>query len=83
VTIHHGHHPEIELTGETRARGRWALYNYLFNDGKRRGVRIGAFYDDEYVKIEDEWKLQSVGYTTVFHEEWSHDDLPSRRVLKP
>ena len=22
VTIHHGHHPEIELTGETRARGR-------------------------------------------------------------
>jgi hypothetical protein len=83
VTIHHGHHPEIELTGETRARGRWALYNYLSNDGKRRGVRIGAFYDDEYVKIGGEWKLQSVGYTTVFHEEWNYDDLPSRRVLKP
>ena len=46
-------------------------------------MRIGAFYDDEYVKIGGEWKLQSVGYTTVFHEEWSHDDLPSRRVLKP
>ncbi len=83
VTIHHGHHPEIELTGQATARGRWALYNYLFNDAQHRGVRIGAFYDDEYVKLAGEWKLQSVGYTTVFHEEWSRDDLPSRRVLKP
>jgi len=27
VTIHHGHHPEIVLTGPDSATGTWALYN--------------------------------------------------------
>jgi len=44
TTIHHGHHPEIEITGETTARGSWALYNYMFNDRQKRGIRIGAYY---------------------------------------
>ena len=46
VTIHHGHHPEIELLGETSARGTWALYNYMFNVKQNRGIRIGAYYED-------------------------------------
>ena len=83
TTIHHGHHPEIELTGETTARGSWALYNYMFNEQQKRGIRIGAYYDDEYVKVGTEWKLRYVGYTTIFHEEWSREDVPSLRVLKP
>src|SRR5881296_2923213 len=53
---HHGHHPEIELTGETTARGMWALDNYLFNVRQNRGVRIAAFYHDEYVKLGPTWR---------------------------
>jgi len=78
---HHGHHPEIELTGETTARGIWALDNYLFNAGQKRGVRIAAYYHDEYVKQGDGWKLRHTGYTTVFHEEWSREDTPSLRLV--
>ncbi len=81
--FHHGHHPEIELDGPTAARGIWALDNYLFNAGKKRGVRIAAYYDDRYVKVGDEWKIAHTGYTYVFHEEWSRDDIPSLRVLAP
>ena len=81
VTTHHGHHPEIDLTSETTARGRWALYNYLFNEARKRCVRIGAYYDDEYVKIDGEWKIRVTGYRTLFHEEWSRDDLPSLRSV--
>jgi len=81
VTVHHGHHPEIELTGETTAKGTWALYNYMFNRQQRRGVRIASYYHDDYVKIGAAWKFQHIGYTYVFHEEWSLDDLPSLRVL--
>ena len=80
---HHGHHPEIELTGETTARGVWALDNYLFNHGRKRGVRIAAYYHDEYVKIGDAWKIRHTGYTYVFHEEWNRDDTPSLRLLAP
>lgn len=82
VTIHHGHHPEIELLSGTMAHGRWALHNYLFNEKQKRAVAIGAYYDDDYVKIGGEWKLRHVGYATLFHEEWSRDDLPSLRVVK-
>jgi bile-acid 7alpha-dehydratase len=77
VTIHHGHHPEITLTGDTTASGTWALYNYMFNQGQRRGIRIGAYYHDEYVKLGGDWKLKYIGYETIFHEEWNRDDLPS------
>ena len=80
---HHGHHPEIELTGDTTARGIWALDNYLFNAGRKRGVRIAAYYRDEYVKLDGEWCIRHTGYTYVFHEEWSRDDTPSLRLLAP
>ena len=83
MTIHHGHHPEIELTSETTARGTWALYNYLFNVAQKRSVRIGAYYDDRYVKLAGAWKIAHTGYTYVFREEWSREDTPSLRLLAP
>ena len=81
VTIHHGHHPEIEVLDDTRARGTWALYNYMFNAKENRGIRIGAYYDDTYVKLGGVWKFQHIAYRYIFHEEWKRDDVPSLRVL--
>ena len=81
--LHHGGHPEIELLGPTAARGTWVLYNFLFNPGQKRNVRIGAYYADEYVKVGGEWKIRHTGYAALFHEEWSRDDTPSVRVLVP
>lgn len=81
--IHHGGHPDIELRGPTSARGTWVLYNFLFNPRQKRNVRIGAYYDDEYVKQAGAWKIRHTGYTLLFHEEWSRDDTPSLRLLAP
>jgi hypothetical protein len=81
VTIHQGHHPEIELLGDDTARGTWALYNYMFNIRENRGIRIGAYYDDEYVKLGGAWKFKHIGYRTLFHEEWKRDDIASLRLL--
>jgi hypothetical protein len=83
ITIHHGHHPEIELTSATTATGTWALYNYMFNLQQNRGVRIGSFYHDDYVKVGGQWKFQRIGYTYVFHEEWKRDDVPSLHLIVP
>jgi hypothetical protein len=75
---HHGHHPEIELSGPTTAHGSWALYNYLFKES--RGIRIAAYYHDDYVKVDGAWKIKHTGYTPLFHEEWDRNDTPSLRV---
>jgi hypothetical protein len=80
VSIHHGHHPEIELLSPTTARGTWALYNYMFNAKENRGIRIGAYYDDGYIRIGGDWKLQHIGYTLIFHEEWRRDEISSLRL---
>ncbi len=81
VTVHQGHHPEIDLTSNTTATGTWALYNYMFNERQNRGIRIGAYYHDLYTKVGGEWKFESIGYQSLFHEEWKRDDIPSLRLL--
>jgi hypothetical protein len=83
IGVHHGHHPEIERTGETTARGTWALYNYFFKAAEKRAVRLAAYYHDEYVRVDGAWRIRHTGYTTIFHEEWSRDDTPSLRLLVP
>jgi len=83
LTIHFGGHPEITLTGPATARGTWALYNYLFNPRQQRNVRIGAYYSDDYVKVDGTWRIKRTGYAALFHEEWSRADTPSVRLLVP
>lgn len=81
VTLHHGHHPEITLTGETSARAVFALDNYMFNLNQDRGIRIGAYYEDECAKIDGAWKFLSIGYRYIFHEEWKRSDVPSLKLV--
>lgn len=81
MTIHHGHHPEIELTSPTTATATWALYNYMYNVKQNRAIRIGAYYHDDCVKVADGWKLKHVGYKSLFQEEWKRDDIPSVELI--
>lgn len=80
IGVHHGLQPEIDLTGPDSARGTWALYNYLIHKGTGQGLRLCAFYDDEYRRIGGVWRIQSTGYRRVFEEVWSRADAPSLRL---
>lgn len=80
VGVHHGSGPEIELTGPSSARGIWALYNYLIHKSAEQGLRLCAFYHDEYVKTGGAWRIQSTGYRRIFEETWSRKDMPSLRL---
>ncbi len=75
--MHHGHHPEIEITSDTTARGTWALDNYMIDTQENKGFVTTAFYHDEYVKVNGEWKISSTGYDRVFEESWERGDTPS------
>lgn len=90
ITFHQVHHPEIELTSPTSARGTWYLEDRVINPGSDLPEMPGhsilsgaAYYADEYVKIDGEWKISRTGYErtyveirrydppTTFHSRWS------------
>ena len=80
-TVHHGHHDDVEITGPTTARGTWALYNLLYSVEANRAIRIASFYHDEFVKVGDAWRIQSITFEPLYHEEWRRDDLPSAKLI--
>ncbi|MFC2059019.1 nuclear transport factor 2 family protein [Chloroflexota bacterium] len=59
VTAHHGHNPEIELTGETTARGTWQLRSYRTDTETNEDSGHMSFYQDEYVKENGKWRIKS------------------------
>jgi uncharacterized protein (TIGR02246 family) len=58
-TVHHGHMPEIELTGPDTARGTWAMFDYVEWPPSESGERVGltgyGHYLEEYVREDGRW----------------------------
>jgi len=80
IGMHHGHHPEIEITSETTARGTWGLHNYLIDKKNNRGQRIAGVYQDEYVKKDGRWQIKSIVCNQIFQENWDRNDTPSLKL---
>jgi SnoaL-like protein len=60
-TVHHGHMPEIEVTGDDTARGTWAMFDYVEwapnADGQRVGLQGFGHYVEEYVREDGDWRI--------------------------
>lgn len=60
-TVHHGHMPEIELTGDDTARGVWAMFDYVewpASEGRARsGLKGYGHYHEEYVREDGAWRI--------------------------
>ena len=69
ISVHQGHNPEIEITGDITARGVWVLNDRLIIQtiATLNGWR---YYEDEYVKVKGEWKKKSTKITNIL-EEWT------------
>lgn len=67
LTIHHGHMPEIEITGPNSAQGVWAMYDYIRRPAGRRSPSIEGYghYHEDYVKVGDRWLISSVRLTRL------------------
>ena len=63
-TVHHGHMPEIEITGPDTARGTWAMFDYVEfppgPDGQRVGLQGFGHYTEEYVREGGQWRIASL-----------------------
>ena len=60
-TVHHGHMPEIEITGPDTARGTWAMFDYVEwprpDSGERVGITGYGHYLEEYIREDGEWRI--------------------------
>jgi hypothetical protein len=60
-TAHHGHMPEIELTGPDTARGIWAMFDFVEWPRSEAGARVGlqgyGHYHEEYAREDGEWRI--------------------------
>ena len=76
--VHQGHHPEIDFTSDTTARGTWGLFVYALHNERKRGLRIVGFYEDEYVREDGQWKIRKSVMKQTFQERWKTEDMPTR-----
>ena len=58
-TVHHGHMPEIELTGPDTATGIWAMEDYV-DWGEGRAFRGYSHYHEHYVKVGGTWQIEAM-----------------------
>ncbi len=70
---HMFHNPIIEVKGNT-ATGQWYFEVPATHKAKNRAVWLTGRYDEEYVKINGEWKFKKVAgniyFTTPYDEGW-------------
>jgi hypothetical protein len=78
VSAHHGHHPEIERTGETTATGVWYLWDRVIMPAADLEIGGTAFYRDEYRKVDGRWRISHTGYERVFEEHRTHSTMAVR-----
>ena len=80
LTMHHVHHPEIEITSPTTAKGTWSLEDFVIDRKAKTRLHGAAFYHDDYVKVDGEWKIKHTGYERTFEEMWDEKDIAGLRI---
>jgi len=64
ITVHHGHMPEIELTGPTTATGIWALQDLIIWPNGTRLLGYGHYHEN-YRLVGDRWCIASSTLTRL------------------
>jgi len=82
ISMHQGHHPEIEITGDTTATGVWALQDVVIDRQFNVTIRGAAIYRDEYVKVDGEWKIKFTGYERLYEEMWNRAESQSLTITQ-
>lgn len=68
TVVHHGHQSDIEITGETTAKGIWALRDHLIDSQSNTAFKGRGFYEEEYTKEAGRWRIKSTRLTYMVME---------------
>lgn len=66
-TVHHGHMPEIEITGDASATGVWAMEDKLWwpEGAPLRTMHGYGHYHEEYVRTDAGWRIAKTTLTRL------------------
>lgn len=75
TTVHHGHMPEIEIHGEQRATGRWAMSDELRDQQGNLKLAGRGHYHEAYRNDGDGWRIAWCKLTRLLlvHGETQYD----------
>lgn len=59
VEMHHGVNPQIQILSDDQAKAHWGLHYQLINTRDKTLTQLGAYYDDEYRKTPNGWKISA------------------------
>lgn len=62
VEMHHAQNPQIFIHSAEQASGTWGLYYYMIDTRRKEVTQLGGFYEDEYLRVEGEWKISATRY---------------------
>ena len=65
VDMHHGTAPEIEMSGPDTAKGRWRMRFQLLETEQKQVQLMSGYYEDEYARVNGEWKMRVSKYTLM------------------
>lgn len=65
AAMHHGHMPEITMTGDTTASGIWYLEDVFIDLAKDTHTFGTAIYTDTYRCVGGTWKIETTYYDRV------------------
>ncbi|MDE2597554.1 MAG: nuclear transport factor 2 family protein [Sphingomonadales bacterium] len=65
AAMHHGHMPEISITGDTTASGIWYLEDVFINTETDEHTFGTAIYTDSYRCVGGTWKIETTSYDRV------------------
>jgi hypothetical protein len=80
LSSHRVHHPEIDLSSPTTARGVWALEDVVVDTKWEITIRGAAFYTDDYVKQDGVWRIQHTGYKRSYEEIQPRKEVPGLKL---
>ena len=65
IDMHHGLAPEITVKDAHTAEGRWRMRFQLLETELKQVQLMSGYYEDQYVKLEDGWKMRRSKYTLM------------------
>lgn len=82
IDLHHGLAPEIQIIDEVSACGRWRMQFQLIETQTQVAQFMGGYYQDQYRKQGQEWKIATTKYNLTFNLMMQKDSADVLKLLE-